>query len=146
MILADFLQVGKIRDDGNLLTGKGQVDESYNPMAAAADCRPLKFCHLPIIEAVQPLGQIVQFIHCHVTSDQLLQDGGVVLDFPDKAVLLDWVSNLHFPQQFQAAAVFIFPNREWDGCLSILRVLRVAQYGLHFVLPPVPPSRRTTDP
>ena len=79
-------------------------------------------------------------------SNQLLQDGGAVLDFPDKAVPLDWVSNLHFPQQFQAAAVFIFSNREWDGHLSILRVLRVAQYGLHFVLPPVPPSRRTTDP
>ena len=50
VILADFLQIGKIRDDGNLLTGKGQVDELYDPMAAAADCRPLKFCRLPIIE------------------------------------------------------------------------------------------------
>ena len=70
MDLSDLLQISEIRDYGDLLAGKGQVDEIHDPMAVAADCSPLEFCHLLIIEAVQPFGQIVQFIQRNIASCQ----------------------------------------------------------------------------
>ena len=55
MVSSNTLQVGKIRDDRDLLTGEGQVDEVDDIGIVIADSRTLELCQLLVREAVQPL-------------------------------------------------------------------------------------------
>ena len=135
MVSSNTLQVGKIRDDRDLLTGEGQVDEVDDIGIVIADSRTLELCQLLVREAVQPLGQIVQLIQIDPAPLQPLQDGRAILDLLHLAVTVDGISDLQCLQQLQTVAVFLLRDGEGDGRLSVFRVGGVAQHSLYHALP-----------
>ena len=135
MVSSNTLQVGKIRDDRDLLTGEGQVDEIDNVGIVIADSRTLELCQLLVREAVQPLGQIVQLIQIDPAPLQPLQDGRAILDLLHLAVTVDGISDLQCLQQLQTVAVFLLRDGERDSHHAIFRVYGIAQRHLHHALP-----------
>ena len=134
MVSANFLQVGKIRNDRDFLAGEGQVDEIDNVGIVIADSGALELRDLLVGKAVQPLGQIVQLIQIDPAPLQPLQDGRSLLNLLYLAVTVDGISDLQRLQQLQTVAVFLLRDGERDGHLSVFRVGGVAQHSPHHAL------------
>ncbi len=63
MVAANSGEVGKVGNDRGLLAAEGQVDEilQLKKLQFVGHC--LKLRGLAGVEAVQPLGEVVQFLH-----------------------------------------------------------------------------------
>ena len=85
--------------------------------AAAGDC--------PITEAVQPLGQIVQLVDIYRFSLQSLQDGVLTKDLVHLAVPRQGISHVHRIQRLHDSVILVVRDREGNGKLSVLGMLRI---------------------
>ena len=127
VIPADLLQVGKVGDHRGLLAAEGQVDEVRHIGSAQFIYHPLKLCQLAVRETIQPLGQIVQFIHIDLTSLQAFQRRDGALDLICHTVSGLWVPNVQRLQHPDGAVVLVRRDGEGDGDQAVFQVVCVIE-------------------
>ena len=133
MFTPDFFKVGKIGDHSDLLTAEGQIDEILYFREPQLVGHPLELGGLSVIEAVQPLGQIVQLIKGDLCADQSVQDGIEAVQLIHLTILPECIADLQGSQQLYRAVIVLIGNGEGDRGLSIFRMLGVAQYHLEHI-------------
>jgi len=139
VVTANSGEVGKIGDDRGLLAAEGQVDEILQLEKLQLVRHRLKLCGLAGVEAVQPLGEVVQLLHIDREHFRALENGIEAVDLFHLAVRLDRVADLQRLQQLHAVCVLVAENRERDGRHAVFRVITVTQHRLkhHFRFPPI---------
>jgi len=147
MVAADGGEVGEVGDDRGLLAAKGQVDEILQLEQLQLVCHRLKLCGLAGVEAVQPLGKIVQLLHIDHKHLRSFQDGVEAVDLRHLAVRLDRVTDLQCLQQLHAVGVLVMGDGERDGRHAIFWVMRIAKHRLYHHVSSTPFSKfKTASP
>ena len=133
MVTADGGEVGKVGDDRDLLAAEGQVDEILQLKKLQIVDHRLKLCGLARIEAIQPLGKVVQLFHIDRQHFCALENGVEAVDFLHPAIRLDCVTDLQRRQQFHAVCVLVVGDGEWDGRHAVFRVAGVTENSLNHI-------------
>ena len=94
VVAADGGEVGKVSNDRGLLAAEGQVDEILQLEKLQLVSHRLKLCGLAGVEAVQPFGEVVQFLHIDREHLRALEDSIEAVDLFHLAVRLDRVADL----------------------------------------------------
>ena len=87
---------------------------------------PLELGGLSVIKAVQPLGQIVQFIKGDLCADQSVQDGIEAVQLIHLTILPERIADLQGFQQLYRAVIVLIGDGEGYRDLAIFRMLGVA--------------------
>ena len=147
MVAADGGEVGKVGNDRGLLAAEGQVDEILQFKKLQLVGHGLKLRGLAGVEAVQPLGKVVQLLHIDREHLRALEDSIEAVDLLHLAVGFDCVADLQRLQQFHTVRVLVAGNRERNGCHTVFRVMRITKYRLYHHLSSTPFSKfKTTSP
>jgi len=147
MVAADGGEVGKVSDDRGLLAAKGQVDEILQLEQLQLVCHRLKLCGFAGVEAVQPLGEVVQLLHIDREHFHSLENGVEAVDLLHLAVRLDRVTDFQRLQQFHAVCVLVAGNRKRNGRHAVFRVMRIAKHRLYHHVSSTPFSKfKTASP
>ena len=131
MVAADGGEVGKVSDDCGLLAAEGQVDEILQFEQLQLVGHRLKLRGLAGVEAVQPLGEVVQLLRIDREHFHSLENSIEAVDLFHLAVRLDRVADLQRPQQLHAVCVLVSGNGEWNRCHTVFRVVWITQNCVH---------------
>ena len=131
MVAADGGEVGKVGDDRGLLAAEGQVDEVLQLEKLQLVSHRLKLCGLAGVEAVHPLGEVVQILYIDREHFRALEHREKAIDFLHLAVRLERVADLQSLQQFHAVCVLVAGDRERDGRHAVFRVAGVTENRLN---------------
>ena len=127
VVAADGGEVGKVGNDRGLLAAEGQVDENLQFKKLQLVGHRLKLCGLAGVEAVQPLGEVIQFLRIDREHLRALEDGVETVDLLHLAVRLDRVADLQRRQQVHAVCVLVMRN----GRHTVFRVAWITQNCTH---------------
>ena len=94
MVAADGGEVGKVGNDRSLLAAEGQVDEILQIEKLQFVGHGLKLRGLADVEAIQPLGEVVQLLHIDREHLRALEDSIEAVDLLHLAVRLERVADL----------------------------------------------------
>jgi len=132
-------EVGKVSDDRGLLAAEGQVDEIFQLEQLQLVSHRLKLCGLAGVEAFQPLGEVVQFLHIDCTLLHAFENVVGAVKLHHLAVRLDRVADLQCLQQVHAVCVLVMRNGERDSCHAVFRVVGITENRLnhHLCFPPI---------
>ena len=131
MVTANSGEVGKIGDDRGLLAAKGQVDEILQLEQFQFVGHRLKLRGFAGVEAVQPLGEVVQLLHIDREHFHSLENGVEAVDLLHLAVGFDRIADLQCLQQVHAVCVLVTGNGEWNRCHPVFRVFGITQNCAH---------------
>jgi hypothetical protein len=148
MVTANSGEVGKVCNDRGLLAAEGQVDEILQLEQLQLVSHGLKLRGLAGIEAVQPLGKIIQLLHVDREHLRALEYIIKAVDLLHLAVRLDRIADLQCLQQLHAMCVLVAGDGERDGRHTVFRVVWITENRLnHHVISSVFLSRfKTTSP
>ena len=147
VVAADGGEVGKVGDDRSLLAAEGQVDEILQLEKLQLVCHCLKLRGLAGVEAFQPLGEVVQFLHIDCTLLHAFKNVVGAVKLHHLAVRLDCIADFQRLQQVHAVCVLVTGNGEWNRCHTVFRVAGITQNCAHHVVSSVFLSRfKTTSP
>ena len=94
-------------------------------------CHCLKLRGLAGVEAFQPLGEVVQFLHIDREHLRALENSVEAVDLLNLAVRLDRVADLQRLQQLHAVRVLVVGDGERDGRHAVFRVAWITQNCAH---------------
>ena len=95
-------------------------------------CHRLKLCGFSDIEAIQPLGKIVQFPHIDGELFRTLEHRVKAIDFFHLTVSFDCIPNFQSLQQLHAVCVLVMWDGERNGCNTVFRVVWIAEYSMYY--------------
>ena len=131
MVTANSGEVRKVGDDRGLLAAEGQVDEILQLEKLQLVRHRLKLRGLARIEAIQPLGKVVQLFHIDRQHFCAFEDGVEAVDLLHLAICLDRVTDLQRLQQLHAVCVLVMRNGERDSRHAVFRVVGVTENRLN---------------
>ena len=131
MVAANSGEVRKVGDDRGLLAAEGQVDKILQLKQLQLVDHCLKLCGLSGVEAFQPLGEVVQFLHIDREHFRSFQDSVETVDLLHLAVRLDRIADLQRRQQLHAVCVLVMRNGKRDGRHAVFRVVGITQNCAH---------------
>ena len=135
MVTANSGEVGKVSNDRGLLAAESKVDQIFQLEQLQLVSHRLKLCGLAGVEAVHPLGEVVQILHIDREHFRALEHREKAIDFLHLAVRLERVADLQSLQQFHAVCVLVAGDRERNGRHAVSRVAGVTENRLHHHLP-----------
>ena len=98
----------------------------------------LKLCGLAGVEAFQPLGEVVQFLHIDREHFRAFEHREKAINLLHLAVRLDRVADLQRRQQLHTVRVLMVRDGERDGRHAVFRVAGITQNCLkHHFFPPI---------
>ena len=127
VVPADGGEVGKVGDDRGPLAAEGQVDEILQLEQLQLVGHRLKLCGFAGVEAVQPLGKVVQLLHIDREHFRALENSVEAVDLLHLAVRLDRVADLQCLQQLHAVRILIAGDGERDGRHTVFRVAGITE-------------------
>ena len=131
VIPANLFQIGEVRDHRGLLAAEGQVDKILNIRQIPLCRHTLELRSLLLVEAVQPLGKVVQFVHSRISLFQLPENRKAAVHLDNTAVLPQRVPDFQALQQFHRMVILAARNGERYGDLPIFRVGAGSEYSFH---------------
>ena len=131
MVAANSGEVGKVSNDRGLLAAESKVDEILQLEKLQLVGHRLKLRGLAGVEAVQPFGEIVQFLHIDREHFRALEDSIEAVDLLHLTVGFDRIADLQCPQQLHAVRVLVVWNGKRDGRHAVFRVAGITQNCAH---------------
>ena len=147
VVTANSGEVGKVSNDRGLLAAESKVDEILQLEKLQLVGHRLKLRGLAGVEAVQPLGEVVQFLHIDREHFHSLENGVEAVDLLHLAVRLDRVTDFQRLQHLHAVCVLVAGNRKRNGRHAVFRVMRIAKHRLYHHISSTPFSKfKTASP
>jgi len=129
------------------LAAEGQVDQILQFKKLQLVSHRLKLCGFAGIKAIQPFGEVIQFLYIDREHLRALKHRVKAVDLLHLAVGFDRIANFQCLQQLHAVCVLVAGDGERDSCHAVFRVMRIAEHRLYHHVSFTPFSKfKTTSP